>query len=644
VISWFYELTPGGLALDKDRKPGEPEVRVVGRRTDLVIIAMLSAAVILFAYDKWWPSGPMDRSIAVLPFENLSGDPGQEYFADGISEEILNLLAQINSLKVIARTSSFSFKGKQVDIAAMAAQLHVRHILEGSVRRSGDRLRITAQLIDAADSTHVWSQTYDRDLGDIFAIQDEIAAAIGQALKLQLKLDSGAGGTELPHSLKTVSMEAYDAYLKGRGLFRRRGGNIQAAIAEFERALRLDESFAPAHAQLAIATAFLGLRGKPLEEVIAVAAPHLDRAEALSPGLAEVQAGRALLAEAQGDFEGAIEHGRKAVEINPSYGDALNWVSMALQTLGRYEENNAVMEQMLSADPLDYVVRFNYAEWLYGTGRIKEAWAFADQVLAEDARWGNWTLANLSIFYAGQLARGLDRALRVPHRWWASRVLSWVGEYDEARRMLPDASAWVDADQGDWTHAVNMVLENEADDLVLAGVTLFQAGRVGEALPFLERAFAEAPEGRPITAEIGLKATILLAEARRQSGDEQGAQRAADIARADLAAQRSAGSDNNDLRVTEAMLAAFDKDFDRVIQSLEKAMAMGLRNRSFHFMAASFERYREEPRFARLVDRMSMLVEEEHEKVLQLICYHNPAPDEWWPLPETCMGVAEQPL
>jgi hypothetical protein len=145
VISWFYEITPEGLALEKDVPEGQSITHVTGRRMDFVVISVLAAGLILFAGDKWWPREPLELSIAVLPFDNMSADPEQGYFSDGISEEILNLLAQIEGLKVIARHSSFSFKDKDVDIATMAEQMDVRHILEGSVRRSGDRVRISSK-------------------------------------------------------------------------------------------------------------------------------------------------------------------------------------------------------------------------------------------------------------------------------------------------------------------------------------------------------------------------------------------------------------------------------------------------------------------------------------------------------------------
>jgi len=645
LFSWFFEITSGGLSLEKDIPEGQSITHTTGRRMDFVIIAILSAAVILFAWDKWWPDGPMKQSIAVLPFENLSGDPEQEYFSDGISEEILNLLAQFEPLKVIARTSSFSFKDKDVDIATVAERLNVSHVLEGSVRRSGDQLRITVQLIDAADSTHVWSQTYNRQLGDVFAIQGEIAAAIGGSLKLQLELVDGE--PVLPNAIEATNIDAYDAYLKGRDLFRRRGvDNIEAAIGEFERALRLDANFAPAHAQLAIASTFLGLGSNPDEARLI--ASHLDRAEALAPGLAEVYVGRGILAEASGEFESAIENYRKALVKNPSYGDAINWLYIDLKFLGRYEEADAAIQASHAADPLDRVIRHNYAEWLFEKNRVDEAREVVDRMLAQDEPWGHWTHANLTIFYEGRLAEGLSSALQVPHHWWASRVLAWVGEYDEARRISPENSQWVDANLGDWDKAVRDVRDqlskapNDLGTLTFAGSVLVQAGNPEDGLPLLERALGMSPEGRPIATYPGLRATIWLAEARRHSGDESGAQIAAQIARHDIAAQRGSGRDYSELRLAEAMLAAFDNDTDRTFASLEKATELGLRDTSLGFSESSFVRFREEPRFVALIADIEKLVAAEREKILQLICFDNPAPDEWKPLPETCDGVVQE--
>ena len=179
---------------------------------------MLIAAVILFAYDKWWIGGPPEKSIAVLPFTNMSDDPGQEYFSDGISEELLNLLAKIPELTVISRSSAFSFKDQSFTIPEIARRLNVAHVIEGSVRKAGNQVRITAQLIEASTDKHLWSDTYDREIEDIFAIQDEIAAAIVVALKDRLGLEVEA----TPRVIATANTEAHEAYLRGRYLIAQR--------------------------------------------------------------------------------------------------------------------------------------------------------------------------------------------------------------------------------------------------------------------------------------------------------------------------------------------------------------------------------------------------------------------------------------
>jgi TolB-like protein len=213
MFAWIYELTPEGIKRESEVDPSASVTHHTARRLDYVIIALLVAAIGLFAFHEFRPAAKKrvtvvarmtpqavpgaapsvagaDRSVAVLPFVDMSAGKDQEYFADGISEELLNLLAKIPQLRVIARTSSFSFKGKEVDIAEIAKKLNVANVLEGSVRKSGDTLRITAQLIRASDSSHVWSETYDRKMTDVFAVQDEIAAAVVEQLKVTL-LGSG---------------------------------------------------------------------------------------------------------------------------------------------------------------------------------------------------------------------------------------------------------------------------------------------------------------------------------------------------------------------------------------------------------------------------------------------------------------------
>ena len=267
-----------------------------------------------------------DKSIAVLPFVNMSSDPEQEYFSDGISEELLNVLAKVPDLRVISRSSAFSFKGKNIAIPVVAEQLNVAHVLEGSVRKAGNRVRITAQLIEARSDTHIWSETFDRELDDIFAVQDEIAAVIVDMLKVELALVDGK--SVHPTVIEAANSAAYDAYLRGRELIRLRGPqNLRDAVRHLERSLRLDDYFAPARAQLAIATLLMAdIDLISIGTAKQIATTQLDRADELEPNLAEAYAARALLANSDDDFESGIKYARQALELNPSHVNAMNWL------------------------------------------------------------------------------------------------------------------------------------------------------------------------------------------------------------------------------------------------------------------------------------------------------------------------------
>ena len=222
----------------------------------------------------------LPTSIAVLPFVDMSPESDQEYFGDGLSEEVLNLLAQTPDLTVIARTSSFSFKGQNHDIETIAQKLHVANVLEGSVRKDGDQVRVTAQLVDASNSAHLWSQTYDRTMDNIFSVQSEIASAVASVLKVRL-----LGETFAPHN------EAHEAVLRGRYLMAQRTqASVKSAILEFEKAVSADPEYALAWAELSLATRRLSFHGEMTRaEAVAIAGPHAKRALALDPTLAQAR-------------------------------------------------------------------------------------------------------------------------------------------------------------------------------------------------------------------------------------------------------------------------------------------------------------------------------------------------------------------
>jgi TolB-like protein len=579
----------------------------------------------------------------------MSGDPDQEYFSDGISEDVLNLLAQVPELTVISRSSAFSFKNRGIAIAEVAEQLNVAHVLEGSVRKVGNRVRITAQLIEASSDSHLWSESYDRELEDIFAVQDEIAAAISDALKIELSL-------EQPAAIKADNTDAYGTYLRARALINGRGpDNVKEAVSHLERSIRLENDFAPAHAQLAIANTLLFTYGEfPLEIATMIAVPHLDRAQELEPDLAEAHAGRALLALSV-DAESAAENAQKALAANPNYADAIYWLFLSQLSLGQYAEANATLEQLLVKDPLSVVGRQAYANLLSQTGRVDEAHELADQFLAEDRRLGYQLHAEISLIRQGEMADGLSWALQ-GNDVEQNGVTAFmrVGLNDEVLRISHMQSVWIDLIEKRFDRVVELAqrfLQRMPDDrqtIWMAAEIMYEAGRIDQAHPLYERLGDFVAEGRPIPSSIidhrsDNEMMLRLAHARRIIGDEKGAKAAAAIAKQDHEALGAAGVNNQFQFRTEAMIAAFEKDLDRVVTAGKSAIQNGLRYRQF-LDDAIFEIYWKEPRFDAVREELDAVIAAERDKVLQLICFNNPAPDNWQPMPETCEGVVEKLL
>ena len=646
ILSWFYELTPEGISLDADVDRIEAVTQVTGRRVDFIIIAMLAAAVILFAVDKWWPSGPIDQSIAVLAFENMSDDPGQEYFSDGISEELLNALAKFPELSVTSRSSAFSFKGKDVSIPEIAARLNVAYVLEGSVRKAGDQVRITAQLIEAETDSHIWSDTYDRRLDDIFAVQGEIAAAIADMLKLKM---AARGGDKQALTSRTAGVKAYDLYLHGVEMLRTR--DAEEAAEFLRRSVDFDNSFAPAHAQLAIA--LLLERGGPGE----AANRHLEIAEELEPGLAETHAARALQALFNEDPEAAVVHARNSLELNPSSTDAMNWLNKALESLGRYKEAYAVVEQMMDKDPLSILSRNNYRLMLATTGRLDESRRLCDQLIAENYDMGRVEHARRSLWYEGDIDEGLKWAFKAAAPVYVWVAFAMVGEYDEARRFLHGYDYWIDIAQGHWDRALEITLENlqqEPDNMehmVYAAAALYGSGRIEEAAALYERLYMPTPDAPmtfdsarsgPIQEPIPVIRLIRMAQGRRMAGDEAGARAAIEFARRGHEILLDAGHRNQNRFTAAAMFAAFEGRKADAITALKQAIGWGMRVRAA-LDDPIFDTVRDEPGFGDLEKELDAIIEAEHAEVLQLVCFNNPVPQHWRPLPETCEDVVEQP-
>src|SRR6267378_5853105 len=317
--------------------------------------------------------GAEGESIAVLPFANLSGDPEFEYFSDGIAEEIINALTQLSGLHVAARTSSFAFRGPAFDLAEVGSKLNVATVLEGSVRKAGNRLRISAQLVKVRDGYHLWSERYDREMTDVFAIQDEIAKAIANRLRVTLDGE----GTPLV-TPATANLDAYHLYLKGRYYLAQRGLGLKRALGCFDQALALDPNYALAYAGLADACTVLAQYGlAPPNALRPKARAAVQRALELAPDLAEVYcASGALGFICDWDWPRAARDLRRAVELNPRYVAARQWLSYYLVFIeGRLEEGIAQARRAVELDPLAPLLVMQLGMTLMGAGRYEEACA-----------------------------------------------------------------------------------------------------------------------------------------------------------------------------------------------------------------------------------------------------------------------------
>jgi TolB-like protein/Tfp pilus assembly protein PilF len=442
MFSWIYELTPEGLKREREVDRSASITHVTSRRLDHIIIGLLVLAIGLFAVDRFLPrkaepaaaarEAPAasatpdaaqttippvsEHSIAVLPFVNMSSDKEQEYFSDGISEELLNQLAKIHELRVIARTSSFAFKGKEIGVADIARALNVANVLEGSIRKSGNKLRITAQLIRAVDSSHLWSETYDRDITDIFAVQDEISLAVVAQLRLKLL---GAAPTA-----KAVNPQAYALFLQARQL-RRQGTreNYEQAIALLQQALNLDANYAAAWNELGVvyisqASNYV----RPSAEAYPQAREMVSKALAIDPNLARGHDFLGWIAMAyEGDLAAAAQHYQHALALEPTNADIIGNAAVLAGNLGRLDRAIEMYEWAVTQNPLSAVLQANLASFYLNAGRYDAAIDSGRSVL------------RLSPGYIGAQS-GLAQALLLKDDATAARV-EVLKETDELNRL-----------------------------------------------------------------------------------------------------------------------------------------------------------------------------------------------------------------
>ena len=372
-LAWVYEWTPEGIKATSEVDGSEP-VAFLGRKVDFAIIGLLVLAVGFLVVDNYVLetdsvlTAADERSIAVLPFVNMSSDPEQEYFSDGISEELLNLLAQVPELRVISRSSAFALKGQAIDIPTVAERLNVDHVLEGSVRKAGDQIRVTAQLIDARSDTHLWSQTYDRTLDDIFALQDEIAANVLGELQIALL------GTA--PEVDRTDPEAYALYLQAHHIINQ--GVVDGfplADQALNQALAIDPDYVPALMELGRLYINQGTRQlRPIEEALELTGELVDRAYEVDPESGGVHAGLAWMARRTGeDLATVAYHTERALALDPTNTDVLRLVSGYVTLLGYPEEGLYLREYVVARDPTCIVCLRGLANAYYRRMRLDEA-------------------------------------------------------------------------------------------------------------------------------------------------------------------------------------------------------------------------------------------------------------------------------
>ena len=447
-IAWAYEITPEGIKRAEDIDPDQSIAHQTGRKLDRLVIVVLLVSVALLLFDRFQTDSPTitqsppeestalsptpatqvisttppendarqetesvsdELSVAVLPFVNMSSDPEQEYFSDGISEEILNVLTRIPNLKVAARTSSFQFKGKNLDIADISKQLQVNHLLEGSVRKSGNTLRITAQLVETDTGFHLWSETFDRKLEDVFAIQDEIAAAIAVELRALLSGELGISSTP-------VDMQAYELYLKGRGLVASRNPNdLLEGINTLNEALQIEPEYAAAMATLAKAYVVL-----PFFSNAVPAREAREQARKLARQSLEIDAQNvealSVLAIVYNELDvnpvGAIELLERAVKLNPGSVVANNFLGDLYHRIADLEKAYIYESRAAELDPLGPIQLTDLSSIFLLKGDYDKAMSLLNRALALDPTFLH-ALYNqgLAFYFLGD-ARQLERVFQ----------------------------------------------------------------------------------------------------------------------------------------------------------------------------------------------------------------------------------------
>ena len=497
IFSWAFEITPEGIKLESEIEPNKSIKRRTGRKIVAVTIALAIVAAGLFVYQlvrskstitptasaarTEAATAPPNKSIAVLPFDNLSRDPDNAYFCEGVQDEILTRLAKVADLKVISRTSTQHFKSAPENLPEIARQLGVAHILEGSVQKAGEQVRVNVQLINALTDAHLWADTYDRKLTDIFAVETDIAKTVADTLQAKLSGSEKSSMAKTP----TVNPEAYELYLKGRFFWNKRtGDDLRKSIEYLKQAVAKDPGYALAYAALADSYGLLRFYGgaSPAESVVPAEAAAKKALE-LDDSLAEAHASLGLIATEELDLNRGVKEQERAIQLNPNYATAHHWLGLALATLRQPDRSIAELKRALELDPLSMIINADFSIIYLYAGRYDAAEAQARKTLEIDPR------SFVAHYYLGaalQLTRRLkeaipefQKAVELNNDPYSIAMLAQAyarnGQMDEARKLL--------------AHLNEMAKSAEVPEYTLA-LVYTSLGEKERAIEALERGFA----------------------------------------------------------------------------------------------------------------------------------------------------------
>lgn len=657
VFGWYYDITSAGIVRTAPAAADET-MDLSLHRVDYIVLAAL---LVIFAVIALRLSTEVadtkaqrnvtasfevlpENSIAVLPFVNMSADPENDYFSDGISEELLHDLAQLADLHVAARTSAFYFKGKNENISSIAAQLGVRNILEGSVRKSGNKLRITAQLIDASNGYHIWSETYDRELGDIFGIQDDISTSVVNSLKLELLRTE----SDRINRLHTDNMQAYDAYLLGlQQLAQGTSSGTDAAIESFRKAVELDPEYALAYVGIADGYIQLSNYGSmSYEEIVANVEPAVDKALELDSQLGEAYSTLGIIHSWRGDPDAAEAAFKTAIELSPGYARTYLMYGIVLKwNFGKVEEALLMHQKALGLDPLSIPINMEVADDYQMLGRHDEALLRSKRVIAIDPDFPRAYVLIADMYWEvfaqlDEAVTWLQKAIDLDpgnpdHARWQGMIFADLGDFDSASywidraiRISPERvnARWGDVflqkQIGDRTKvldSVNQILtmapQNEWAKIVLAQHDVLE----GEIQSALERARSavpdlmdnDDPQVTSLNYGFAIDLAFILINAGERATAELLLQRSLDV----IETEPRLGYDGFKIRDVEAYALLADEE--RALVALRTAVNGGWRYGWRYDLRGNphLERIREYPRFQAIVDELEREMSEQLARV-----------------------------